>query len=151
MIGRYPAGLEPRNPEVAECHRPVSHGDVSAASSSGLDLEAHLGHYLGTIGFFVPAALLIGLVVVAVVRDRRPARAGRTTSPAALLLLQPTDRVAHDGLHRRGHLGAERGQQRLGRGRREARRPSSGPRSSRSAGERSSSSARQPVSRNICT
>jgi hypothetical protein len=35
------------------------------------DVEAHLGHYLGTIGFFVPAALLIGLVVGAVVRDRR--------------------------------------------------------------------------------
>lgn len=49
----------------------MSHGDVFAPSSSGLDLEAHLGHYLGTIGFFVPAALLVALVVVAVVRDRR--------------------------------------------------------------------------------
>jgi hypothetical protein len=44
---------------------------VSPASSSTLDIEAHLGHYLGTIGFFVPAALLIALVVTAVVRDRR--------------------------------------------------------------------------------
>jgi hypothetical protein len=44
---------------------------VSAAPRSTLDIEAHLGHYLGTIGFFVPAALLIALVVVAVVRDRR--------------------------------------------------------------------------------
>jgi hypothetical protein len=35
------------------------------------DVLAHLGHYLGTIGFFVPAAVLIGLVVGAVVRDRR--------------------------------------------------------------------------------
>lgn len=33
--------------------------------------EAHLGHYLGTIGFFVPAVILVGLVVGAVVRDRR--------------------------------------------------------------------------------
>ena len=49
----------------------MSHGGVSSASSSTLDIEAHLGHYLGTIGFFVPAALLIALVVVAVVRDRR--------------------------------------------------------------------------------
>jgi hypothetical protein len=49
----------------------VSHGGVSSASGSTLDIEAHLGHYLGTIGFFVPAALLIALVVTAVVRDRR--------------------------------------------------------------------------------
>ena len=42
-----------------------------AALNSPLGLQAHLGHYLGTIGFFVPAALLVALVVVAVVRDRR--------------------------------------------------------------------------------
>ena len=34
------------------------------------DVLAHLGHYVATLGFFVPAALLIGLVVFAVVRDR---------------------------------------------------------------------------------
>jgi hypothetical protein len=44
---------------------------VPALPSPPLDIEAHLGHYLGTIGFFVPAALLIALVVTAVVRDRR--------------------------------------------------------------------------------
>ena len=49
----------------------MSHGHVPTAASSTLDIEAHLGHYLGTIGFFVPAALLIALVVTAVVRDRR--------------------------------------------------------------------------------
>jgi hypothetical protein len=42
-----------------------------AAPNPPLDVQAHLGHYLGTIGFFVPAALLVALVVVAVVRDRR--------------------------------------------------------------------------------
>ena len=36
-----------------------------------MDVQAHLGHYLGTIGFFVPAVILVGLVVGAVVRDRR--------------------------------------------------------------------------------
>jgi len=35
------------------------------------DVLAHLGHYVATLGFFVPAAILIGLVVFAVVRDRR--------------------------------------------------------------------------------
>ena len=35
------------------------------------DVLAHLGHYVGTIGFFVPAVILVGLVVGAVVRDRR--------------------------------------------------------------------------------
>jgi hypothetical protein len=49
----------------------VSHGVVSDATSSAFEIDAHLGHYLGTIGFFVPAALLVALVVVAVVRDRR--------------------------------------------------------------------------------
>jgi hypothetical protein len=49
----------------------VSHGRVPTVPDSTLDIEAHLGHYLGTIGFFVPAALLIALVVTAVVRDRR--------------------------------------------------------------------------------
>jgi hypothetical protein len=42
-----------------------------AVPNPPLDVQAHLGHYLGTIGFFVPAALLVALVVVAVVRDRR--------------------------------------------------------------------------------
>ena len=36
-----------------------------------LDVSAHAGHYVATIGFFVPAAILIGVVVAAVVRDRR--------------------------------------------------------------------------------
>jgi hypothetical protein len=36
-----------------------------------MDVQAHLGHYLGTIGFFVPAVILVGIVVGAVVRDRR--------------------------------------------------------------------------------
>jgi hypothetical protein len=35
------------------------------------DVLAHLGHYVATIGFFVPAVILVGLVVGAVVRDRR--------------------------------------------------------------------------------
>jgi hypothetical protein len=35
------------------------------------DVQAHLGHYIATLGFFVPAAILIGFVVFAVVRDRR--------------------------------------------------------------------------------
>jgi hypothetical protein len=45
----------------------VSHGRVSRSP----DVLAHLGHYLATIGFFVPAVILVGLVVGAVVRDRR--------------------------------------------------------------------------------
>jgi hypothetical protein len=36
-----------------------------------IDVQAHLGHYIATLGFFVPAAILIGFVVFAVVRDRR--------------------------------------------------------------------------------
>jgi hypothetical protein len=36
-----------------------------------VEITAHLGHYLGTIGFFVPAVILVGIVVGAVVRDRR--------------------------------------------------------------------------------
>jgi hypothetical protein len=40
--------------------------------SGGMDILATDGlRVLGTIGFFVPAALLIALVVGAVVRDRR--------------------------------------------------------------------------------
>jgi hypothetical protein len=46
----------------------VSHGRVPAS----LDLLATDGlKVLGTLGFFVPAAILVGLVVFAVVRDRR--------------------------------------------------------------------------------
>ncbi len=46
----------------------MTHGAVSAtATVTAMD---GLG-IIGTIGFFVPAALLIGLVVGAVVRDRR--------------------------------------------------------------------------------
>jgi hypothetical protein len=37
----------------------------------GTDVLAHLGHYVATIGFFVPAAVLLGIAVAAVVRDRR--------------------------------------------------------------------------------
>ena len=44
---------------------------ASPPSGAGIDVTAHLGHYIGTIGFFVPALILIGLVVGAVVRDRR--------------------------------------------------------------------------------
>ena len=40
-------------------------------AAASLDIQAHLGHYLATIGFFVPAVILVGVVVVAVVRDRR--------------------------------------------------------------------------------
>ena len=46
----------------------MSHGPVPAYS----DVLATDGlKVLGTLGFFVPAAILIGLVVFAVVRDRR--------------------------------------------------------------------------------
>jgi len=45
----------------------VSHGCVA-----GYDVLATDGlEVLGTLGFFVPAALLVALVVYAVVRDRR--------------------------------------------------------------------------------
>ena len=36
-----------------------------------VDVSAHIGHYLATLGFFVPAVILVGVVVAAVVRDRR--------------------------------------------------------------------------------
>jgi hypothetical protein len=42
-----------------------------ASELPATDVSAHLGHYVATLGFFVPAAILIGLVVFAVVRDRR--------------------------------------------------------------------------------
>jgi flagellar biosynthesis/type III secretory pathway M-ring protein FliF/YscJ len=42
-----------------------------ASDLPAIDVQAHLGHYVATLGFFVPAAILIGLVVFAVVRDRR--------------------------------------------------------------------------------
>jgi len=46
----------------------VSHGGVSAAS----DVLAMDGlAVIGTLGFFVPAVILVAVVVVAVVRDRR--------------------------------------------------------------------------------
>jgi hypothetical protein len=46
----------------------VSHGAVTGA----VDLLATDGlSIIGTVGFFVPAAILIGIVVGAVVRDRR--------------------------------------------------------------------------------
>jgi hypothetical protein len=44
---------------------------VPASNLPVTDVQAHLGHYVATLGFFVPAAILIGLVVFAVVRDRR--------------------------------------------------------------------------------
>jgi hypothetical protein len=44
---------------------------VVASDLPVTDVQAHLGHYVATLGFFVPAAILIGLVVFAVVRDRR--------------------------------------------------------------------------------
>ena len=49
----------------------MSHGAVPSHPDVRGDVLAHLGHYLGTIGFFVPAVILIGIVVGAVVRDRR--------------------------------------------------------------------------------
>ena len=42
-----------------------------ASDLPAIDVQAHLGHYIATLGFFVPAAILIGFVVFAVVRDRR--------------------------------------------------------------------------------
>ena len=46
----------------------MSHGAVTGA----VDLLATDGlSLIGTVGFFVPAAILIALVVFAVVRDRR--------------------------------------------------------------------------------
>ena len=46
----------------------MSHGAVTGA----VDLLATDGlSIIGTVGFFVPAAILIGIVVGAVVRDRR--------------------------------------------------------------------------------
>ena len=46
----------------------MSHGPVSGS----LDVLATDGlKVLGTLGFFVPAAILVALVVFAVVRDRR--------------------------------------------------------------------------------
>ena len=53
---------------------PFAHGRPSVSHEQvpgHTDVLAHLGHYLGTIGFFVPAVILVGLVVGAVVRDRR--------------------------------------------------------------------------------
>jgi hypothetical protein len=47
----------------------VSHGGVTTGA---VDLLATDGlSIIGTVGFFVPAAILIALVVGAVVRDRR--------------------------------------------------------------------------------
>jgi hypothetical protein len=48
-------------------------GSVPAVATEppATDVLAHLGHYVATLGFFVPAAILIGFVVFAVVRDRR--------------------------------------------------------------------------------
>jgi hypothetical protein len=46
----------------------VSHGEVTGA----VDVQAMDGlSIIGTVGFFVPAAVLVALVVGAVVRDRR--------------------------------------------------------------------------------
>lgn len=42
----------------------MSHGAVDVVAMDGLGI-------IGTVGFFVPAALLVALVVGAVVRDRR--------------------------------------------------------------------------------
>jgi flagellar biosynthesis/type III secretory pathway M-ring protein FliF/YscJ len=42
-----------------------------ASDLPATDVQAHVGHYVATLGFFVPAAILIGFVVFAVVRDRR--------------------------------------------------------------------------------
>jgi hypothetical protein len=45
--------------------------DLLAGALPRMDVSAHVGHYLATLGFFVPAAILVGVVVAAVVRDRR--------------------------------------------------------------------------------
>jgi hypothetical protein len=42
-----------------------------ASDLPATDVQAHVGHYVATLGFFVPAAILITFVVFAVVRDRR--------------------------------------------------------------------------------
>jgi cytidylate kinase len=42
----------------------VSHGRVDVLATDGMKV-------LGTLGFFVPAAILVALVAFAVVRDRR--------------------------------------------------------------------------------
>ena len=53
---------------MTPCHRTASHARVTGA----VDLLATDGlSIIGTVGFFVPAAILIALVVGAVVRDRR--------------------------------------------------------------------------------
>jgi HAMP domain-containing protein len=49
----------------------VSASALPATDLPAVDVQAHLGHYVATLGFFVPAAILIGFVVFAVVRDRR--------------------------------------------------------------------------------
>ena len=52
---------------MTPCQRPVSHGPVRTVDVVAMD---GLG-IIGTVGFFVPAAILVALVVGAVVRDRR--------------------------------------------------------------------------------
>ena len=62
------AGPTGRRQRLTPCQRAVSHGavpgPVDVLATDGLKV-------LGTLGFFVPAAILIALVVFAVVRDRR--------------------------------------------------------------------------------
>lgn len=51
------------------CHRTVSHGRVHLDPDTLVAMDG-LG-IIATAGFFVPAAILVALVVGAVVRDRR--------------------------------------------------------------------------------
>lgn len=49
-----------------------THPDVAALGGAALDVLAMDGvAVIGTLGFFVPAAILVTVVVLAVLRDRR--------------------------------------------------------------------------------
>ena len=93
-------------------------GAVDVLATDGLSV-------IGTVGFFVPAAILIGLVVGAVVRDRRlsareeaeggpPRRDGARGDPGSSASNRLST-VFEGSLDRRGHLRAERGEHRLRR------------------------------------
>ena len=70
VVGRgpaHPADTGCGHFRLTPCQRAVSHAWVT-----GVDLLATDGlSIIGTVGFFVPAAILVALVVGAVVRDRR--------------------------------------------------------------------------------
>ena len=63
----------------------MSHESVTGTLDAGVDVVAMDGlAVIGTIGFFVPAALLIALVIGAVVRDRRLSAREAPTDEEAL-------------------------------------------------------------------